>query len=282
MSDLELSVTGLSRDRGCQRAVAFAFRAGLRRRSSNANLAIGSAFHEYAATYYSTGDTQAGYDKAMKTYRESAPTDMEESEFETGEEMVSSLCTCYPALATMKDVDEQLQPLGVEQVFRVPLGGAYLIGRVDLYAGTKWGHAMVDHKTAKSARASYFYGFRHDPQNVLYCYATRALNLPIKLFGLNVIAKTASPYLSREYFPVDWKYVDWAVDHLKRVIDDWLEFPEDAGGIVDQVKANPCHCRNCAFTDICHLPRSKAAWVAENYFEKADHSAFRKGVEDDD
>lgn len=138
----------------------------------------------------------------------------------------------------------------------------------------------MDHKTAKSAQASYFYDYHLDPQAVFYPYAARELGIEVVQFGVNVIAKTQSPYITRKWFPIDWKYIDWAADNLKKVVDRWASFPEDPGDIVDTIPGNPCHCRNCSFTEICHYDRSKLDFFVSSVYEIADHSEFRNTTEE--
>lgn len=77
MSDLELSVSSASRDRGCERATAFTFRAGLRRKGKSIPLAIGSAFHIYAARHYSGCDEETAQKEALEDFYDNIPDDVD-------------------------------------------------------------------------------------------------------------------------------------------------------------------------------------------------------------
>lgn len=280
---LTISVSSYKSFGACSRKAAFYLKLKKRKRITQDYLALGSAFHVFAAQYYK-GDMENITERMLAKFHEEKPHDLPDEQVSKAEELLQSMAASYIMAAAAKDRDEGVVPLSCETNFCIQVSdNLFLVGVIDLVGRAFNRLTVTDHKTSRSARASYFSNAHLDPQAILYPYAARECGIVPEQFCFNVITKTASPYLSREYYPVNWDKVDQAVDWLKQTAEDsWINLPDSLEGILE-LPGDITECRDCAFMSVCHASKlSHAKDFLKQDYENVDHSRFfNEGGEDD-
>lgn len=269
-----LSATQLERLVPCSRAWALAFRVRLRRRATSEALLVGQAFHVGIAKWY----TDWSVSEAIQTAREHLATVANPFEVATLTAEVERLLQAYPTLAGPQDEEDKLRPIAVENKFMIPVyrgpeGEVVCAGIIDMYADTKYGPCIVDHKTAHSCGASYFVGHEHSIQAAIYMQAATFLGIRATHFAWNVLAKTKVPYLRRLFFVPGEERLARLYRELAAFGKYLLGMPDELNKVVSEVVGMPGACSKCPYSPICDYPEH-AEKIVEADFEIRTYEDF--------
>jgi len=254
----------------------------LRTLHGDLNLIIGKAFHAFAARYYSEGQFGFPSEEALNAYGESIkmfndaveelPEKPSHEHIEKAKRILEKLCYSYPGLSAKKDDNLELTPKAVETKFAIKItNNTAIVGQIDLFATTKFGAIIMDHKTAGSARSAYFWNYELDPQAIIYPWASAQLGWVTSRFMVNVITKTKEPYIARETVIVDEetinKHMDWLIKDVEEKIDP---LPDDFDEIMklDRVFLN---CRRCQFKDLCYTNSDYSKVLLKKNYTQTNH-----------
>lgn len=263
---ISMSPSSLSRAKGCFRALAFQFKARLRKRDYKGYLVLGQGVHGALAAHYLGREDalEAGRTELLKQLKKGEVTDREAQDKVIAE--YERMASWYLAIAPERDKEDLLHVLAVEQKFQIEIAdGIEIIGIIDIVATVRGNMAIIDTKTAASAGASYFHGAEHDAQYLLYSIAAKAKGIPIDRFGWNVLKKTKTPELIRHYIPIDWMRVENTAAELVKFARAIDTFPSDPWEILQTIPGNPGKCRSCQFVDLCTNPRFFHTFLEEDF-----------------
>lgn len=263
------SASTLSRLPACQRAWALTFIARLRskRIESKFTVTLGRAFHAALASYYkhySIPDALRESEKVIFNDSLSMPF-LDKIEIKL---RMEDYVQQYVHLSRDEDDILQLQPIETEYKFAFPLpykdSLSYCVGFIDLYADTKYGPAIVEHKTSASCGPSHFMDSEFDVQSNLYVLAAEHERQEVNSFIWNVFVKTKTPTL-RRYATIPSRQRAQRYAQELAVFGHYLktlnipfaqesEKPAQVEEIIEKTAANPGACRTCIFRDLCDAP----------------------------
>lgn len=272
MNTIVLSASSLSRSVACRRAWCFQYYKRLRRRAVSDYLTLGRAYHAGLASYYTYKSLSEAMEAASSAIKEDVKSgalySLEQPSVTTE---VCRLLTSYVEFAEMEDRRTELCPIAVENKFAFPVdkeSKVWCVGVIDLYAETKYGPSIIDHKTASSCGASYFRDSEYDIQAYIYMMAAERLGIEANYFTWNVIAKTKTPYVQRySIIPTRARLERYARElaaHAATIpaADNPMDIP-----------GNPGACRTCMYKELCEYPEQYKS-IIESEFTVASYEEW--------
>jgi len=274
-----ISVSSLRNMDACKRKASMMYHLHLRSIYSETHLVIGSTVHTFLALYYQNpmpDATTSRFERIWKYtedyfWKEIKKLPIDDEAAKSALEIVARLCYHYPRLAFEEDRANGLLPLAIETPFEVQLTDKTILeGIVDLAVESRWGMGIIDHKTTRSATANYFRGLKLDIQHICYCWCTKVLleqqafqQIP-KVFGLNAIAKTLTPYRKLETVPLNWDLINSTMEDLRQIVLNDIETLPDNLEDIRKLPKDIRNCRNCTFESICYASKTSHAQAIIN------------------